>query len=290
MSYVDVTVFNVGQGNCIFAEFPRTIDGRHVNALIDCGGDSGSDLSSDHLRRAKVTAIDDLIITHPHKDHILDIVSIYKKFPPSVFTRNKSITREKVKEENSDIFTSDKELIETYFTINDNYQTQVTGAESPTNSIWGGGAYIEHFKNTDLSLNLNNLSLVSFLVYGEQAILFGADMEEEGWKLLLQKSKFKELLSKTTILVAPHHGLDSAFCPDLFGGHLMNPKLTIVSDGSVRSTSVTAKYDQVTSGLWIPNRDGDKKFKKVLTTRQNGNIIVRIDNTDTIAVAASNLN
>jgi len=70
----------------------------------------------------------------------------------------------------------------------------------------------------------------------------------------------------------------------------MNPKLTIVSDGSIRSTSVTTKYDQVTSGLEIPNSNGDKKFKKVLTTRQNGNIMIGIDNTDTIAASASNLN
>jgi len=290
MSFVDVTIFNVGQGNCILADFPRTINERRVNAVIDCGGDSGLDLASDYLRRANVTAIDNLIITHPHKDHILDIVNVYKKFPPSVFTRNKHITREKVKDENSEIFTSDKEMIETYFTINGTYQTQVTGIENPKNSIWGGGAYFEYFKKSDLTLSLNNLSLVSFLVFGEQAILFGADMEKEGWELLLQESGFKELLRKTTILVAPHHGLDSAFCSDLFGEGLMNPKLTIVSDGSVRSTSVTGKYDQITSGLWIPKKDTGRIFKKVLTTRQNGTIIVRIHSTNEISVAANNIN
>jgi len=290
MSFVDVTIFNVGQGNCILADFPRTISSRRVNALIDCGGDSGSGLATDHLRYANVTAIDDLIITHPHKDHILDLVNIYNEFPPAVFTRNKSITIEKVKDENSDIFNSDKEMIETYFSIHDTYQKQVTGIDNPTDSSWGGGACFEHFKHSDLTLNLNNLSLISFLVFGEQAILFGADMEEEGWKLLLQNSRFKELLRKTTILVAPHHGLDSAYCSDLFGEDLMNPKLTIISDGSVRDTSVTTKYDQVTSGLWIPNSDGDKKFKKVLTTRQNGNILIRIYNTNEIGVAANNIN
>lgn len=290
MSYVNVTICNVGQGNCIFAKFPRIIGERNVNALIDCGGDSGSDLSSDFLGYLEVNEIDDLIITHPHKDHILDIVNIYKKFPPTVFTRNKSITKEKVKEENPDIFTSDKDMIETYFSIHDNYQDPLTGDENPTNSGWGGGAYFQHFKNTDLSLNLNNLSLISFLVYGEQAILLGADMEEEGWKLLLQKPGFQALLQKTTILIAPHHGLDSAFCSELFGENLMNPKLTIVSDGPKRSTSVTEKYDNVTSGLWIPDGEGDKKFKKVLTTRKNGNIVVGIDSTDTITVTANNLN
>lgn len=287
MSFVDVTVYNVGQGNCILADFPRTVNGRRINALIDCGGDSGSDLSTDHLRRANVTAIDDLIITHPHKDHILDIINIYEKFPPSVFTRNKSITREKVKDENLDIFVSEKEMIETYFSIHGTYQKQVTGIESPTDIAWGGGACFEHFRNSDMALNLNNLSLISFLIYGEQAILFGADMEEEGWKLLLQDSKFKELLRKTIILVAPHHGLDSAFCSDLFGEGLMNPKLTIISDGPVRSTSVTEKYDQVTSGLNIAKSDGSHVFKKVLSTRKNGNILFRIFNNGEIGVATS---
>lgn len=51
------------------------------------------------------------------------------------------------------------------------------------------------------------------------------------------------------------------------------PKLTIISDGSVRETSITNIYNTHTKGLFI--KDQHKK-RKCLTTRYDGAIYLKI--------------
>ena len=73
-----VNVFDVGEGDCIFIEFP---DGK--NMLIDCG--EGNDKNFSNVNKFfsanKVDKIDYLIITHPDLDHAggaLNVVENYK--------------------------------------------------------------------------------------------------------------------------------------------------------------------------------------------------------------------
>ena len=64
---LDIRVWDVGQGTAIWA------DAASRDVLIDLGATEFSPL--EHLDvRSGIETVDLLIVTHPHKDHIRDIV------------------------------------------------------------------------------------------------------------------------------------------------------------------------------------------------------------------------
>ena len=97
---------------------------------------------------------------------------------------------------------------------------------------------------------------------------------------MLERQSFKAAISGTDVFLAPHHGRDSGFCSDIF--EYFEPKLTIISDGRFGDTSATSRYDKVTSGWKVYRRNGPDEKRKCVTTRSDGDIVIRIgrDSTD----------
>ena len=258
-----MNVCDVAHGDCIHVATPS---GKSV--LLDCGG-KGDASASRWLEALGVVGLDCLLVSHPHIDHIRDIVCVDERFYPRTFGRNRAITREKIREENMDVFDDSGDIIEKYLEMNQRYNGCVSPADSTTSPEWDGSAYMCLFRNQSLEMSLNDLSLASFIKCGEHTILHAGDLEEDGWTELLKNEHFRSQLSSTTVLVASHHGRKSGFCGEVFD--LLHPLITIVSDGRFQDSSATGRYGEVTAGLEV-----DGVERRVLTTRKDKTITVEI--------------
>ena len=101
-------------------------------------------------------------------------------------------------------------------------------------------------------------------------ILSPGDNEPPSWDELLANIAFREAIKDTHVLVAPHHGRESGFHPDLF--NYISPLLTIISDGRTVDTSATRRYSTRTEGWNVLRRNGSSEVRKCVTTRNDGMI------------------
>jgi competence protein ComEC len=276
MTNLIFTVWNVEHGSSVFVQTPN---GRKV--FLDCGSSSGFSPAKEVNSTSEKKKLDFLVITHPHQDHITDILNIENRFKIKVLRRNKVITKDVMLEDNEKVFDppNDK-IIEKYFELADRFVDDVTPENDPSLPTWGNGCTFHSFNNNDLKLGVNNLSVATFIHFGNETIFQGGDIEEKGWLELLKNNDFKEHLKKTTILLASHHGNDSGFCKDLF--NYFTPKITIFSAGSFVDDISRKKYEVNTKGMIVRKRSGSEEKRWVLTTRHDGHIKMVISPTGDI--------
>jgi beta-lactamase superfamily II metal-dependent hydrolase len=84
---------------------------------------------------------------------------------------------------------------------------------------------------------------------------------------------FKKMITNADILLAPHHGRESGYNADFM--NLVNPRLTIVSDGRFCETSANARYSAKSRGWTVYRKDGTSKERKCLTTNSDGEVTVK---------------
>lgn len=270
MTNLLVNVFDVEHGTCIYLQTPNG-----KKAMFDCG--SSSEFSPAlHLNDTeKKKKLDYLVITHPHQDHITDLENIEEKFNITVLSRNKKITKKIMEDDNPEVFDSPNDvIIGRYFDLSDRFTNDADWGNDPKNPVWGNGCTIHTFNNSDTSLEVNDLSVIVFVQFADEVILYGGDLKEKGWLELLKNQNFVKMLKKTTIFVASHHGNDSGYCSDLF--EYFTPKITIVSAGRYREHDATSKYDEVTDGMDVHSKSNGTTQRKVITTRNDGHIQVVI--------------
>ena len=262
-----ITVHDVGHGVFIDVE---TGNGRR--AIIDCGGDGDSESSP--LLAMNPTEerqpLDYLVLSHPNRDHIRLLPLLAKLFDVKVLAHNRAITKQKLREESEDAFgPSNRECVDAYYDYSASYTRPVPYEDSPKHPDWGGGCTLHSFCNHDEDMKINDLSVAVFIVLEKFAMLYGADLEQAGWEALMGNPDFVDMLRKTRVLVASHHGHKTGFYRGAFDE--FHPMLTIVSDRP-SADSVTERYDEVTEGITI---GGDKR--KVLTTRKDKTITIYVD-------------
>lgn len=274
MRSIEMTVFDVEHGNSIYIQ----MDKKHV--MLDCGADENGGFSpSDWLRnKHNITKLDYLLISHPHIDHIRDILNVDNYLQPHIFSRNRVITTQKIKEENEEVFKIHENLFKKYAQLDSEYAGTPNHDENPDSSEWAGNGRIITFSNNDQAMKINDLSLVAFIQYGDHVILYGGDLEKKGWNSLLSNKYFMDWLKMTNILIASHHGRESGYSAEIF--KYCRPQLTIVSDGRFRDASAISRYSSVTSGMIVKKRSGYLESRQVVTTRKDGNIEVLSDGTD----------
>jgi competence protein ComEC len=266
----EVDVWNVEHGVCIHVVTPNK-----KRVLIDCGSSADFSPAIYLYEDLKITNLDYLILSHPHEDHIRDVENVKELFKVKTLQRNKKINLEDLKEENEDVEKppNDKRL-EAYFDLNKRFINDVEWINNPKNPEWGHGCTIRTFHNDDESLEINDRSVAAFIDFGNERILYGADIKEKGWEELINKDKnFREFAQKTTMYIAAHHGNKSGYSSKLF--ELFKPKLTIISAGRYRDFDGTSLYDAITTGMNIQNGT-ESKSAKVISTRNNGNIKISI--------------
>ena len=266
---VSLRVWDVRHGS---AAYIRTPNGKHI--VVDCGSGKSFSPLLWLLSQLGQTRLNMAIITHPHVDHISDILSL-SYLSPRILVRPSHLTRQDILANNKDASPTARHIIEKYLEFDTRYVEPVVSSEDPTNPTVNGGAQIYTFIPTGCPrTNLNNHSVVTIIEYAGCKILLPGDNEPPSWDELLSRNDFTARISGVDVLVAPHHGRDSGFHGELFD--YFKPRLTIISDGRSVDTSATDRYSRVTTGWPVYRRNGSKQSRKCVTTRKDGTVDVEI--------------
>lgn len=257
-----MTVWDVQLGLAIHIKAPN---GKYV--IIDLGTGTSESGNASPLSKRTFNTIADMIITHPHLDHIDDILQ-FDRNRPIILQRPKALTNEMVMDGVRDC---DREKFEKYCEINDKYNLPVSIYDenyigNPDNY---GGLEIQTFSTSacDYS-NFNNFSIITVLSLSGVKVVVCGDNEIESLDILMRQSDFKSAIRNADVLVAPHHGRESAYHAEFVA--LVNPRITIISDTNKSDASAASKYANMSRGLEVL-----EKMRYCLTTRKDGNIHVQ---------------
>lgn len=268
---LEIVFWDVQHGSSTYIKTPN---GKNIVVDLGSGSYSGSDLKFSpllHLKNEyKIERLDQVIITHPHKDHIDDILNFYKLYPKVLYRPHvdKNEIYKNIKDE-------DKQIFDTYFNIDEEYICPIEPANDPNLPENNGGVEIKTFLPPSDYKNINNGSIVTLVSYAGLKVLIPGDNEPPSWNELLKRDDFKKAITGVNVLLAPHHGRDSGYCAEIF--NYFKPWLTIISDGRFCDTSATDRYNKVTSGWIIHHRNNrPNEERKCLTTRNDGVVVVKI--------------
>ena len=221
--------------------------------------------------------LDYLIITHPHKDHISGLIDIDDKKPTSL-VRNKLIPLELITDTMKSAQTiKDKEIYKKYLELHEKYTIPTLYETNPNNPQYNGNVKIINFlpSKNDIK-DLNYYSISTFIEYEGFKILLMGDNTLSNIEELLNNSEFLNKTKNIDILLAPHHGRATCYNPELID-HL-NPVITIISDKSGQGDVTAAdEYSHKSRGCYVL-KNGEPVKRSCLTTRNDGNINVIIEN------------
>jgi beta-lactamase superfamily II metal-dependent hydrolase len=274
---VEMVFWDVQHGHSTFIRTPN-----NKAIIIDLGsGDySGNDLAFSpliHLRNNyNLTQIDYLVITHPHLDHIDDILNL-PALSPKVFCRPRELTNEEVME---NVLQKDKAKFQKYCDLNSSYISEIAGSENdPSNPENYGGLKLTVFSSASCPhTNFNNHSIISVIEYAGVKIVIPGDNQENSFELLMQNQSFISAIKDSHVLLAPHHGRQSGYNNDFV--NLVNPYISIVSDGKLVDTSANHRYSQKSQGWTVYKGNGTSENRKCLSTNSDGEVFVNFGFSD----------
>jgi beta-lactamase superfamily II metal-dependent hydrolase len=271
--------WNVDHGHATYLNSPND---RHIAVDLGTGQiGSGQDFYPlRHLHRNGVDRLDHLCITHPHRDHIDDILNV-EDVRPKVFHRPRHLDRDDVFPD--ELQEGDREKYEKYLNYDENFVHPVPDRNDISNPDAFGGLRAQFFTPPDTSAsNLNNHSMVAvFHVAGRKVVVPG-DNEAGSLDGLMGRSFFQRAVEEADILLAPHHGRESGYHEDFV--ELVDPILTVISDGRYSDTSETAQYSHQSSGMTIERDDGSTVSRNVVTTRNDGVISATVSSSGSLSV------
>ena len=238
-----VVIFNVGAALSAYVE----TDNKKI--VIDLGKSSDFSPVNDFLlplfkkrgERKNTKGkyyLDQVFISHPHKDHISDLQALDENFFIGLYTTPNDLTTgsnahkrnvnwKLVDDPDSDGVIKVRELYEgRHLPLRVSLPSKMT-----LGYIYPGN--VEDNKTLISESYTNNISLVLYIHAGYR-ILFAADIQKEGMKQLLEENKEleKKVGQGVDFLVCPHHGLRSSFSTELFNTMKdgKTKKLNIVSE------------------------------------------------------------
>ena len=271
MGDLKISVWDVKHGNAIYV---RTPNNKHL--VFDLGRGDYSENSEDRspletlYYHYGIRQIDFLTITHPHRDHIDDILNLHK-FAVSVFHRPRNLNQTAIINASSD---RDKAKFEKFFAMDAHYIGDITGTSRDTRIPPNyGDVEIQFFQTANLTDNLNNRSILTVLKYEDMKIIIPGDNECPSLDQLMNRDDFKSAVKNSDILIAPHHGRYSAYHSEFV--KLVNPRISIVSDGSICDTSANQYYSANSRG-WEIWKNGTKIKRYLLTTNSDGEIYINL--------------
>ena len=320
-----IFIFNVERGLSIFI---RT--GLNLGIIYDCGSSENFSPTSfikenllDGLDKYKEKNIAQLVLSHPHADHISEVQSFLDKEPLSPALVTCPHDKDCIPPEALDwtlITNDDDKLLDTYKKLYEkrNLPLQTinyTGNRSIPN-LENGLYYVKppvikdhiHSSAQDYS---NAVSLVFYLRHGKNSILIPGDITPQTFKYILElqpgteqryscleADKNKENWPKATtvdqpsllslikqglsVLVAPHHGLESSYSEEFYNVCKDNlPKLIIISDKrhtGKNDGNISEKYQTEAGSQGVDvMRNNVTEFRHSVSTRNDDHILIVFD-------------
>ena len=251
-------ILNVEHGFCAYA---LGLDGGAF--LFDCG--HGTVIRpSTYLPMQGITRIRSFFVMNYDEDHISDLPNVRRNLYIDSLMRNTSMNSSQIRSlKEKPISNAMNELlgmIDSFAFIGTPEQFAVPGLSVST--------FYNYYPNF---IDTNNLSLLTFLDVGSMSFVLGGDLERRGWLQLLQNPYVRSFLTRVDVFVASHHGRESGYCAEVF--NYCRPKLIVISDGTIQydTQRMASTYSQHASGEFFRTFSG-QQFRKVVTTRKDGNI------------------
>lgn len=266
MAEMKMTVWNVEDGNSISLELPNG-----KIAMIDAHATS----KFSPVRKLYANGhrkVDWLFVTHPHTDHLGDVQTIRDlQMGPTIMIRPREISDELIRKDNAN-----KDVVESYLALDKEYTRKPELFEDYRDQKNTGGVAIELFiPESRGTQDLNDYSRIVLITFGNRKILCMGDCTPASVRGLLENDDCVSKIQGVDFLVAPHHGHESCYCPELFD-HI-SPKLTIVSDDHAEeSVSAVSKYEYWSSGMVFTTSAVVSEMRYCLTTRNDGDISIKI--------------
>ncbi|MEG2295572.1 MAG: ComEC/Rec2 family competence protein, partial [Oscillospiraceae bacterium] len=188
---VQISIIDVGQADS------NVIRTQEKTIVIDAGEREDAQKILDILRQKGVKKIDYLIATHPHADHIGGMAEVIRTIPVDTIILSdippQSIPTTRVY---TDLLLAIAEQ-----------GVSVMKAQTGKVLSLGGGATLTILAPSKPFSDLNNLSVVSKIVFGENSFLFTGDIEKESEEALLSKNKS---ILDVDVLSISHHGSNTS--------------------------------------------------------------------------------
>jgi competence protein ComEC len=267
----EVVFWDVQHGHMTYIKTPNN---RHL--VIDLGTGDYSKGQKEfspllHLKsKYGVNQLDFVTVTHPHLDHIDDILN-FDQLSPKVFHRPKHLTNAEVMER---VIDKHRAKFEKYCEINNRYSSPVSN-DSPdkiSNPDNWGGLIVKSFTPSSCNHdNFNNHSIVTVITYEGIKVVIPGDNEKCSFDELFLKEGFEEAIKDADILLAPHHGRESGYNKEFV--ECVNPRLTVVSDSKFCDTSANARYTAKSRGWTVFKKDGSSRVRKCLTPASDGEVV-----------------
>lgn len=261
---LEFVTWNVEHGSAAYIRTPN-----EYNIATDMGARRGETEFSplNYLKSRGVSRLDLAVITHPHLDHIEDILNV-DGLDVAQLACPYHLKKSDILDGNKEISDETRQIVGKYIDLS----RSIKRAPS-THQI--DGVSFRHFSpHSSSPANLNNHSVVTVMSYAGVKFLLPGDNESASWDELLRRKSFRKAIAGVHVLVAPHHGRQSGFHPELFNH--FSPCITIVSDGRAGDTNAASRYSKVSRGWGVKRRkDGRTVQRKCVTTRNDGVIVAR---------------
>jgi len=258
---MEIEIFDVEHGACSLV---TADNGRRI--LVDCGHNSSTNWRPSQFLPARgIQYVDRLIVSNYDRDHVSDLPDLLAKVGVPVLSRNPSVWPDLLRA--MKVENGMDPGIGTLAYMAGNYYTQALPVPQDF-----GALQVAHYWNVYPAFtDENNLSLVTILRYHDLGFIFPGDIENAGWRHLLQRADFRAALAHVNVFVASHHGRENGYCSEVFDW--CSPEIVVFSDGSIIHET------QKTAGLYRQHARGIRFFdgttRHVITTRRNGLLRIR---------------
>ncbi len=250
-SSLRVTYLDVSQGNSAAVEFPG-----NSMMLIDGGGfhsgsfDVGRYVVAPFLWHRRIIQLDNMVLSHAHPDHFQGLLFVASHFPVKQFWYN-------------NVSTDDPHFVNLLKRLAEKNVVALGPAElSSCQTIGGVEVQVLHpppefgpASRIPTDKELNNLSLVVRLKYGNVSFLFPGDIEKEAEYRLARL----EQLEPVDVLLVPHHGSRTSSSMEFL--QRLKPKIAIFSVGfdnpfRLPSAQVLKRYRSLGVRIYRTDRHG----------------------------------
>jgi len=283
---LDIRMWDVELGTAMLAK------AADKTVVIDLGASGFSPMQ--HIsERHKISEIDYMVITHPHEDHIRDILQLINEgIHVKILARNEDtrpLIEQKIEEENNDCYV---DIAQNYLDWTNKYKNPAS--EDPSSNEWADGAtFSTYYLDIDDVKNIskvrykqmNCLSIITIIEREGFKMISCGDVLNEGIeKIMDERQDIMNAIEDAHVLVAPHHGRESGYNSELLD-HI-NPDIVLISDKTDNGDNANGYY-QKPDGIPVYD-EPDQEWtgpRTVLTTRNDGRLRVRANHKDSWIVS-----
>lgn len=200
---------DVGQSDCTIIICDNEV------MIVDCGTHNQVNTIKESLLSLNIKEIDYMLITHQHDDHMGGAAEIIKNWEVKNYIMPKLLGENDVSG-----FTYEN-LLGTLFKDKDTNKI----AAQDCKSFMLGSAKVEFLSPTKQDKNLNNMSVVVKITYGETSFLLQGDAESKIENILLNSQNDLDV----DVLKLGHHGSNTSTNEKFLKA--VSPQVTIISSG-----------------------------------------------------------